>query len=97
MAKNKFAVLNRENKNRITAKLSEVRGACPEMAAKRRLRSAEESLTVAPPVTETDVSYIDGDILFLLDGFLKVQSEGVLTERYLDRIDDLLARRATLK
>lgn len=97
MARNKYAASNRANANAITAKLSQVRGICTDMAAKRRLRTAEEQLTVSVPVTETDVSYLDRDVLQLLEQFMKVQSEGVLTQRYLDRIDELLARRRTFK
>lgn len=97
MARNKYAESNRENASKIAAKLSEVRGMSGDMAVKRRLRTAEERLSVSPPVLENDVGFIDGDVLRLLDGFMKVESEGVLTERYLSRIEELLQKRRTFK
>lgn len=95
MAKNKTEAVNRENNAKVLAKLAEVRSASEDMSAKRRLRDVEEKLAVAAPVRETDVSFIDREILRLLDEFASVAAEGILTERYLERIETLSARRRT--
>ena len=95
MAKNKTEAANREGNAKVLTKLAEVRSGSEDMAAKRRLRDVEEKLAVAAPVTETDVSFIDKEILRLLDAFPSLAAEGVLTERYLERIETLSARRRT--
>lgn len=97
MKKNKFADSNRSNALKIIARLAQVRGQTGDMAAKRRLRDVEEKLAVAAPVLETDVSLLDGDVLKMLDDFLQISKDGVLTERYLSRIEELIARRRTYK
>lgn len=94
--KNKTAQTNKRGAETILSKLAQVRSQCGDIAAKRRLRAAEETLSLSAPVTETDVSFLDDDILRMLGEFLTVASEGILTERYLDRIDELLARRRTM-
>ncbi len=97
MKKNKCAEINRKNASKILSRLAEVRGLTDDMAAKRRLRDVEEKLAVAAPVLETDVQALDADVLKMLGEFLQVSKEGVLTERYLSRIEELIARRRTLK
>ena len=97
MKRNKCAEENRKNATKILSRLAEIRGLTEDMSAKRRLRDAEEKLAVAAPVLETDVRALDADVLKMLGEFLSVSKEGVLTERYLARIEELIARRRTLK
>lgn len=95
MAKKQLQI-NRENAAKVLSVLSRVRGECSDMAAKRRLRTAEEKLAVALPVESSDAEFIDNELLKLLGEFLSVSAQGILTERYLDRIEMLLAQRSTL-
>lgn len=97
MKRNKCAEENRKNASKILSRLAEIRGLTEDMSAKHRLRDAEEKLAVAAPVLETDVRALDADVLKMLGEFLSVSKEGVLTERYLARIEELIARRRTLK
>ncbi len=76
--------------------LSSVRGECSDMAAKRRLRASEEKLAVAAPSDSAEIAYIDEELIKRLTEFTAIAEKGVLTERYLDRIEELLARRRTL-
>ena len=95
MAK-KQSRINRENAAKVLSVLSKVRGECSDMAAKRRLRTAEEKLAVAAPAESFDAEFIDNELLKLLEEFLSVSTQGILTERYLDRIESLLAQRSAL-
>ena len=92
----KQAQINRESAARLLSALARVRGECSDMAAKRRLRSAEEKLALAPPTEREEAVYIDGELTKLLGELPGVLAGGVLTERYLDRIEMLLSRRCTL-
>ena len=88
--------LNRESAAKIISLLSRVRGECTDMGAKRRLRELEEKLAVASPSDSEEIEFIDEELVKRLTEFSAVAESGVLTERYLDRIEELITRRRTL-
>lgn len=93
----KIADNNRTTAQKIVFSLGQIRGTTDSADVKRRLRRFEEALSSSSPVTKTDVSYLDGELLSLIDRLPDVLKAGILTQRYLDRIDELIARRRTMK
>ena len=66
------------------------------MAAKRRLRALEEKLAIASPSDSEEIAFIDEELVKRLTEFAAIAENGVLTTRYLDRMEDLITRRRTL-
>lgn len=87
---------NRESAAKIISLLSRVRGECTDMAAKRRLRALEEKLAIASPSESEEIAFIDEELVKRLTEFATIAENGVLTARYLDRMEDLITRRRTL-
>ncbi len=84
---------NRVSRDETVAMLASLRERVDDAAVKGRLRALEDKLAVCPPTVDTDAAATDAELRALATDFMQVYAQGVLTERYLQRMENLTARR----
>lgn len=84
---------NRASRDETAAMLAALRERVEDAAIKGRLRALEDRLAVCPPTASPDAAATDGEIKRLTGEFMAVYRDGILTERYLERMEKLTARR----
>lgn len=84
---------NRISRDKTAAMLAALRERVDDAAIKGRLRALEDRLAVCPPTASTDAAATDNEIQKLVSEFMDVYRQNVLTERYLERMEKLTARR----
>lgn len=94
MKREKLLQINRQSRDATAAQIAGLRERVDDPEIKGRLRALEDKLAVCPPSAEPDAAVTDNEIKSLVAEFMDVYAEGILTERYLERIEMLVAKRA---
>lgn len=84
---------NRISRDETVAVLASLRERVDDPAIKGRLRAIEDKLAVCPPTVSDGAAATDAEIRSLASDFMRIYRQGVLTERYLVRLEALTTRR----
>lgn len=87
---------NRVSRDETAAGLAALRERVADADIKSRLRALEDKLAVCPPTASIDALDVDIELKTLTAEFMEIYRQGILTERYLSRMEVLVGKRMSL-